>query len=194
MAAHPATVDTHAADAAHGAADAAHGAEAAGHEAGGAFPPFDATTFASQLFWFVLTFAALYFVLSRFVLPQISSVLAKRAGTIAGDLDQAAQKSAAAEDARAAMEKAKAKARSDARAMIDAARADVTAKLTAEQEAAETRLIARITAAEGKVAEARAKALADVPGIAEALARDIADKLAPVAGSPAPRQRVAGEA
>lgn len=180
-------------DTAHGAADtAAHGAAAGGHEAGGAFPPFDATLFASQLFWFVLTFGALYLILSRVVLPQISAVLAARAGTIASDLEQAAQKSAAADEARTQMERAVAKARADARSMIDAARADMQAKLNAEQEAAEKRLAERINAAEAKVDAARTKALAEVPGIADALARDIADKIAP-AGAPAPRQRVAGE-
>lgn len=178
----------HATDAAHGAdAAAAHGAE------GGAFPPFDAATFGSQLFWFVLTFALLYWLLSRKVLPQITAVLAKRAGTIKSDLDEAAQKSAAAEQARVDMEKAVAKARADARALVDAARADVTAKLTAEQEAAEQRLTKKIAEAEAKVDGERKNALAEVPGIAEALAREIADKIAP-ANANAPRQRVAGEA
>lgn len=187
MAAESAPADLHAADAAHGAAEAgAHGGEAA-------FPPFDTTLFASQLFWFALTFGALYFVLSRYVLPAIGAVQARRASTIAGDLDQAAQKSAAAEDAKVAMDKAGAKARADARHMIDAARADVQAKLTAEQEAAEKRLGERIAAAEAKVTEARTKALAEVPAMADALAREIADKLAPASAS-APRQRVAGEA
>lgn len=193
MAAHPpATVDPHAVDAAHGAADAAHGAAAGGHEAGGAFPPFDASLFASQLVWFVLTFGALYFLLSRVILPQIAGVLAKRAGTIRSDLDEAAQKSAAAEAARVDMEKAVAKARADARAMVDAARADVMAKLGAEQEAAEARLAAKIAEAEAKVEAERKKALAEVPALAETLARDIADKFAPVNAN-APRQRVAGE-
>jgi F-type H+-transporting ATPase subunit b len=191
MAAHPpATVDPHAAaDAAHGAADSA----AHGGEAGGAFPPFDASLFASQLFWFVLSFGALYLLLSRVILPQISGVLAKRAGAIRSDLDEAAQKGAAAEAARVDMEKAVAKARADARAMIDAARADVMAKLGAEQEAAEARLGKKIAEAEAKVDAERKKALAEVPAIAETLAREIADKLTPAAAS-APRQRVAGEA
>jgi F-type H+-transporting ATPase subunit b len=172
----------------HAATDvAAHGGEA-----GGAFPPFDATLFASQLFWFAVAFGALYVLLSRVVLPKIASVQTKRAGTIKSDLDEAAQKSAAAEQARVDMERAVAKARADARAMVEAARADVTAKLAADQEAAETRLAAKIAEAEAKVDAARKKALAEVPGIAEALARDIADKLAP-AGASAPRQRVAGE-
>jgi F-type H+-transporting ATPase subunit b len=177
--------------------EAGHGADAAaahGGEAAGAFPPFDASLFASQLFWFVLTFAALYLVLSRIVLPQISAVLAKRAGAIQADLDQASRKSAAADDARAAMEKAVAKARADARAMIDAARADVTAKLTAEQEQAEARLSERIRAAEARVDAARQKALADVPAMAETLAREIADKLTPANAAAPPRQRAAGEA
>lgn len=192
MAAHPPAVDTHATDAAHGAADAAaHGGE---HAASGGFPPFDPLTFGTQLFWFALTFFALYLVVSRFVLPRVGGVLAARAGAVKSDLDQAAQKSADAEEARVSMERAIAKARSDARSMVEAARADIMAKLTAEQEAAEARLAERIAAAEGRVDAARQKALAEVPALAEGLARDIADKLAPSRSPSAPRQRVAGEA
>jgi F-type H+-transporting ATPase subunit b len=180
MAAHPpATVDPHAVEAAHGAADAAaHG----GEHATGVFPPFDASTFASQLVWFAITFGVLYIVLSRFVLPQIGGVLEARAGKIAEDLGLAAQKSADADEARTAMDRAIAKARADGRAMVEAARADMQAKLTAEQAQAEVRLTERIEAAEKRVGEARAKALAEVPGIADTLARDIAAKLVPANG------------
>jgi F-type H+-transporting ATPase subunit b len=174
-----------------------HGADAAanGGEHAAAFPPFDASTFASQLVWFAITFVVLYIILSGFVLPRIAKVLAARAGTIKDDLDQAAQKGAEADDARAAMEKAVARARADARAMIDKARAKVQSALNAEQEAAEKRLADRIAAAEARVDAARQKALSEVPAIAEALAREIADKIAPApAPAPAPRQRVAGEA
>jgi F-type H+-transporting ATPase subunit b len=195
MAAHPPTtpIDPHQVsdDIAHAAGvEAAHGAE---HAGGSAFPPFDASLFASQLIWFAITFALLYFVVSRFVLPRVSSVLERRAGAVKNDLDQAAQKSADAEEARVTMERAMAKARADARAMVEAARADITAKLNAEQEAAEKRLAERIAAAESRVGAARQKALAEVPALAEALAREIADKLAP-SPAPAPLQRVAGEA
>ena len=158
-------------------ATAEAGAHSAEHAA--TFPPFDASLFTSQLIWFAITFSVLYYVVSRVILPKVGAVLEKRAATIKSDLDGAAQKSVAADAARADMEKATAKARAEARAMIDAARADVTAKLTAEQEAAEKRLAERIGSAEAKVAAARETALKDVPGIAEALARQIADKLAP---------------
>lgn len=165
----------HGAEAAYGADAAAHG----GEYAAASFPPFDTSLFASQLIWFALTFGVLYYVVARYVLPSVAGVLEKRAGTIKSDLDGASQKSAAAEEARAEMEKATAKARAEARAMIDAARADVTAKLTAEQEQAEARLTERLRIAEQRVADARAKALADVPAMAEALAREIAAKLTP---------------
>ncbi len=190
MAAHPPAIDSHVVDAAHGAANAAaHGGK---HASSGGFPPFEMSLFGTQLFWFAVTFGLLYFVVSRFVLPRVGGVLAARAGTIASDLDQAAQKGAAADEARMQMERAVAKARADARAMVDAARADMQAKLTAEQEAAEKRLAERIATAEARVDAARQKALGEVPGIANTLARDIADKIAP-ASTPAQRQRVAGE-
>ncbi len=190
MADAPADTADHAADAAHGAEAAAHGGE---HAA--AFPPFDASLFASQLIWFALTFAALYFVVARMVLPTVARVQARRAGTIASDLDTAAKKGAEADAARQAMEKAVASARAEARATIDAARADVMAKLAADQQQAETRLLQRIETAETRVDAARQSALAEVPAIAEALAREIADKIAPQgAGKKPARQRVAGDA
>ncbi|MBS0385375.1 MAG: F0F1 ATP synthase subunit B' [Proteobacteria bacterium] len=170
-------------------AEAAHPAEATT-----AFPPFDASLFPSQLFWFALSFIALYVIMSRFVLPKVGATLARRAGTIDGDLDQAAQKSAEAENARASMEKAVAKARADARAMIDAARAEVQAKLNAEQEAADARIAERIRAAEARVETAKQKALAEVPALADGLARDIADRIAPAVAAPARQRVAAGEA
>ena len=59
--------------------------------------------------------------------------------------------------------------------------------------AVESDISKKIEEAEAKVDAERKKALAEVPSIAEALARDIADKFAP-ANASAPRQRVAGEA
>ena len=176
-AAHDASA-AHAAEGAHASSGAAaHGADHASEAA--AFPPFDTSLFASQLIWFGLTFIALYLVLSRVVLPRIGTVLEKRAGTIKSDLDAAAKKSMSAEQARADMEKAVAKARAEARALVDSSRADVTAKLAAEQEAAEGRLAERMGAAEAKVDAARRQALAEAPKLAEALAREIADKFVP---------------
>ncbi len=181
---------THGADAPIEGAGLAAEAAAHGSEHAATFPPFDPTLFSSQLVWFALCFGALYLILSRLVLPKVAAVLEDRAGAIKSDLDQAAQKSAAADAARINMERAIARARADARSMIEAARAEMAAKLSAEQEQAEARLTERIGAAEAKIGAARTKALGEVGAIAESLARDIADRLAP-APKPAPRPRVA---
>lgn len=172
----------HGAEAGQVAEAATHGAETAGEHAGGAFPPFDASLFASQLVWFAITFGVLYFIVARFVLPSVASVLERRAGQLASDREGAAAKTAQAEAARTAMERATAKARSDARKMIDDMRAEVQAKLGAEQAEAEARLAKRAEESNAKIAAARAAAMAEIPALAQSLGRDIADRLAPAKG------------
>ena len=53
-----------------------------------AFPPFDVATFAGQLFWLAITFAALYWLMSTIALPRVGAILEERASTIARDLDK----------------------------------------------------------------------------------------------------------
>lgn len=161
-------------EAAHGAAEGAHGAE---H--GGGFPPFDPANFASQLVWFALTFGALYFILSRFVLPSVQAVLDKRAAALKSDLEAAARQTADAEAARQAMEKASNDARAQARKHIEDARAAVMAEIAAEQAKADEQFARQAAVAETRISEARNAAMANVSSIADDLARDIVARLAP---------------
>jgi F-type H+-transporting ATPase subunit b len=191
---HPETVE-HAVEAAHAPEAAAHGADAAAHgaEGAGGFPPFDPLTFGTQLFWFALTFGALYLIVSRVLLPGVARVLEARAGQIGRDRESAAIKTTEAEEARASMERATAKAKADARKLVDDMRADVMAKINAEQAAAEAELVKAADAAEARITAMRETAIAEVRASADDLGRAIADKLAPAAAS-APLQRVAGDA
>src|SRR5215213_2786594 len=56
--------------------------EAEGGHAKIAFPPFDASTFGSQVLWFAITFAVLYALMSRVAIPQIGSIIDKRKARI----------------------------------------------------------------------------------------------------------------
>ncbi len=159
----------------HGAESGAHAA-AEGHSS---FPPFDPATFSSQLVWFALTFGALYFILSRFVLPQVQAVLDKRASTLKSDLDKAAAESAAAEGARTEMERSAEAARARARGLIEDQRAKAAAELAAEQAKVDESLAADIRAAEARIGQARDAALAQVDALAGDLAKDIVARLAP---------------
>jgi F-type H+-transporting ATPase subunit b len=93
-------------------------AQAAGRSMSGegaAFPPFDPSHFASNLFWLAITFSALYWLMSKIALPRVGDHPGERANDLA-DLDQAAQMQAKAEETAQAYEKALAEARKNAQA------------------------------------------------------------------------------
>ena len=58
-----------------------------GHEAG--FPPFDSSTFPSQLLWLAITFGLFYIFMNKVVVPRIGGILEHRRDRIAKDLDEA---------------------------------------------------------------------------------------------------------
>src|SRR5258708_19616406 len=58
---------------------------------GGAFPPFDSSTFASQLVSLVIAFVALYLIVSRIALPRVGGIIDARQNAIEGDLAAAQQ-------------------------------------------------------------------------------------------------------
>src|SRR5215207_1563076 len=73
------------------------GVEAAEH--GGGLPQLNAATFPSQIFWLLVSFAALYWLFSRKALPRVGEILEARQKRIAADLDRAATLRAEAEEA-----------------------------------------------------------------------------------------------
>ena len=86
-------------------------------EHGRGFPPFDSTTFASQLLWLALTFIALYLLMSRLALPRIGAILETRRQRVEGDLAEAQRLKDQSDAAIAAHEKALAEARGRAQAL-----------------------------------------------------------------------------
>ena len=152
-------------------------AEAAGAEHTDAFPPFDATLFPAQLFWFAVSFIALYVLMARVVLPRVAHVLELRAATIKGDVDAAAAASAAAESARLSAEKSAADARAKARETIDAMRAKAQAEYAVEQAKVEKTIAERAAAAEAALAQTRAAEMAQIGPLSEALAQNIAARV-----------------
>jgi F-type H+-transporting ATPase subunit b len=164
--------------------------EAAAAHGAAAFPPFDATLFPSQLLWFAITFGALYYVVSRFVLPSVTAVVEKRAMVVKDDLDLAALESEAAERTRIEAERVSAQARADARAHVEEMRAKAQAELAAEQAKAEEELARKGAAEEARIVEARDKALAQVDAIANELAGAIVAQLAGARGKVRQAQKV----
>jgi F-type H+-transporting ATPase subunit b len=150
-----------------------------GHEGGSAptFPPFDKSTFPSQLFWFVIAFGFLYWYMSTRALPKIGQVIEDRRARIAHDLDDATMMQQKADAAAAAHEKTLADARAKAQAMAQAARDQAAAAAAAKRKALEDQLAARLAEAEKQISATRAQAMTNVSDIARDTAGAIVERL-----------------
>jgi F-type H+-transporting ATPase subunit b len=158
-----------------GTTDAGHGAEAA--HGGGVFPPFDPSTFASQLLWLAITFGLFYLLMSRVVIPRIASILEVRSDRISQDLDEANRLKEEAEAAHVAYEHELAQARGRAQAIAADAREQAKKEAEANQNRMEAELAAKLSQAETRIASVRSKAMADVGAIASSIAEEIVRQL-----------------
>ena len=142
-----------------------------------AFPPFDATTFGSQLFWFAIVFTTLYVMISRVIAPRIAGIIEDRRARIANDLAEAGKMQARAQTAGEAHEKALADARANAQKIAQDTRNKLNADADAKRKSLESELSARLVAAEKQVAEMKAKALGNVETVAADATAAIVEKL-----------------
>jgi F-type H+-transporting ATPase subunit b len=148
------------------------------------FPPFETETFGGQLFWLIVTFAALYTLMSKLVLPRLAGILEGRRQAIARDLDEAAAMKTRAEEAGAAYEKSLAEARARAQALAQSTRAKLGAESEAKRKALEADLSARLAQAEAAIAVTKNQAMSNVRGIARETTVAIVERLTGRAPSP----------
>lgn len=165
-------------DDAHGATELHEGTEAHGGEAAhGVFPPFDSSTFASQLLWLAITFAALYWLMSKVALPRIGEILEVRRDRIESDLAEAERMRQKTDQALADYEKALADAKSKAQGIAEETRAKVKAEQDKKRLAAEADLSKKVSAAEARIQETKADALKNVSDIAAETAQALVGQL-----------------
>src|SRR6266480_5732754 len=153
----------------------AHSEADGGH--GGAFPPFDSSTFASQLVSLVIAFVALYLIVSRIALPRVGSMLDERQAAIEGDLAEAQKLKDESDGALKAYESELAAARARAQAIGSETREKLNATSEAERKTLEDRLAAKLAEAEKAIAATREKAMGNVRGIAADAAAAIVQQL-----------------
>ena len=152
------------------------------------FPPLDAKSFPSQLFWLVIFFAALYLLMSRMVLPKLAAIIGNRKAQIDGDLARASALKDETEAALKNYEKALFDARSKATDIGRETRTKVSTEIDADQASLDAALSKKIKDAEAKVAKAKAKAMESVETIAGESAADI---VASLTGGKTPKTAVA---
>ena len=133
--------------------------------------------FAPQLVWLVISFVALYFLLSKLALPRISGVLEERQNRIVDDLERAEQMKRDAEETLAAYERAMAEARGQAHELAQSARAEVATQSNDRLETLTGELAQKTADAERDIAARRDEALTNVRTVAAEAAAATLDKL-----------------
>ncbi len=166
------------------AATAQDAAEHGGEHAGG-LPQLNPATFPTQIFWLAITFAALYYLLSKKALPVMAQVLEERQERISRDLSKAASLKEEAESVMAAVDKVLAEARVQAQTAI----AETVIAAEADAQARQAKLNAdiadRLHSAETRIRSAKEQALVNVRSEAADIAQAIASKLGGVDADPA---------
>ncbi len=141
------------------------------------FPPFQADTFASQLVWLAITFALLYVMAWKIVLPRIGGIIEARRHHIDSDLAEAQRLKAESDAAIAAYEKSLADARARAQALANETREKQAAETEKNRRLLEERLNAKLREAEKAIAATKMAAMANVSGIAVETASAIVERL-----------------
>ncbi len=141
------------------------------------FPPFDASTFASQILWFAITFGALYLLMSRVALPQIGSIIDKRKARIEGDLKEAERLRGETDTAVAAYEQALADARKNAHGIAEETRNAIKADLDGKRKVVEDDLSKKVADAEARISANKNEALGRVSEIAAETATALVTQL-----------------
>jgi F-type H+-transporting ATPase subunit b len=162
-----------------------HGGEPHGN---GAFPPFDPANFSPLLIWLVLSFGLLYLLMSKIALPRVADILHRRAAKITGDIAEAHAARAESQRAAEALEKTIAEARAKAQALAQETHARLNAETEAKRQGLEANLNSQLAAAEARIAEKKAQAMANVGSIASDAAAAIVTRLT---GKPADPKAIA---
>jgi F-type H+-transporting ATPase subunit b len=141
------------------------------------FPPFNKETFASQLFWLVIFFVALYVIIARMAIPRLGGIIEARSQRIDGDMAEAKRLKDQSDAALAAYEKSLADARARAQALASETRDKLNAAAETTRKKLETELNARLAKAEETIAATKTTAMANVQGIAIDTASAIVERL-----------------
>jgi F-type H+-transporting ATPase subunit b len=141
-------------------------------------PQLNPEWFASQIFWLLVAFAALYYLLSRKALPRVAEILEARQDRIAADLDHAQRLRREAEQALESYRKVIGDAQDHAQAVLTETQARLQAEAAARQAELDADLARQLREAEARITEAKQSALRELEEAAATVAQSAVERLA----------------
>src|SRR5690554_3394170 len=152
-------------------------APAVAQDSGGLPQLTQTDTFVSQIFWLIVTFAALYYIMSKKVLPRLGQVVEGRREKIDDDLGRAERLRAEAEEVMQAYEKALGTARGEVGAILKATSDEIKADTAQRLDVVAREQAERNRREEAEIEEAMARATGDLAGMATSAAQAVTQKL-----------------
>ncbi len=140
-------------------------------------PQLQPGDFAPQLIWLAITFALLYFGLSRIALPRVAQIIGERKSRINGDLEHARRAQAEAESAMKGYEASLASAKAKGQGLIRAAREKLDAELGARRSELDRQIAGRARDTEARVKAMTQRAAKEMEGVTASVVQDIVHHL-----------------
>lgn len=137
-------------------------------------------TFASQLFWLILTFGLVYFVIGKGMLPKIEATVEARDNRISDDLSAAERARAAADETEEAYRAKTEVSRGEALKVTQAAKDAAARESEQRVKAADAETGEKVAAAEARIKAASDAAVSDIEAVAVEAAQDMVAKLSGV--------------
>lgn len=124
---------------------------------GNSLPQLDVSTFPSQIFWLLVTFAVLNFLISKSALPIIHEVMEKRHHRIERDLEQAERLAIEAKATKESYEKLHSESLSKAKSLIAKVALEIEAKQAVENSKLDAQIVNLMHRGEQQIADKCAK-------------------------------------
>lgn len=143
-----------------------------------------AATYASQIFWLLVTFGILYFGIGKMMVPRVTGVMDLRERQIAEDLATAERTRAEATTTEAAWQAEMDAARAAAQAEVVAAKSRAAQSTEAQMRDVDEQLNERIAHHDIAIGNAKAAAMVKVQDLAAETVQDLVAKVAGMTVSP----------
>lgn len=140
-------------------------------------PQLDPSSFASQIFWLIITFSFLYMVLSRVTLPRITSIFQDRNARIENDLSRAEQLKNDATQAEKRYQAILTEGREKAQKILQEAQADIQAEIQKRHHQMDETLASQFKEADHRIAEIKKKSESQLAKITDELSELIEKKI-----------------
>ena len=125
-------------------------------------PQLEITTYPSQIFWLVISFLLLYLIMSRIIIPRISSVIKSRETEIKNNIHISEQMYKDTEIINNEYEITKKKIESEARSIINHLKETTNKKITTKTDLLKKRLEQKLEKNEQEIIKQKKKTIKEI--------------------------------